>query len=204
MIYKIALFVRKMHKKLPVLLCDFFAIPVAWFGAYWLRYNMQPFPSLISSRSSSALSLLILIQVLCYFYFKTYRGLWRFFSLNDLMRILKASFTAVVLAIPVLYLSSMLHNIPRSVFPLYFMMLTTFLCGTRLLRRIYWDRHSRTAKETEIQRILIIGAGMAGEGLARDLKRSSQYNPIGFIDDNLDKRGLEVHGVPVLGTTKKL
>ncbi|KTC89782.1 polysaccharide biosynthesis protein [Fluoribacter dumoffii] len=205
MIQKISVFFQKLHKKLPVLLCDFLSIPVAWYIAYWLRYNMQPFPKMLTSTQSiTGLSMLTAIQVCCFFYFKTYRGLWRFFSLNDVVRILKATFTATILGIPVLYLMSILHEVPRSVFPLYCMILTTILCSTRMLRRLYWDKQAKGTKTNEIKRVLIIGAGMAGESLARDLKRSNQYIPVGFIDDNLTKRGLEVHGVRVLGTTSQI
>ncbi|WP_392537596.1 polysaccharide biosynthesis protein [Legionella sp. 227] len=205
MIQKMSVFLQKLYKKLPVLLCDLLAIPVAWYVAYWLRYNMQPFPKIVTSTHSViGLTLLTAIQVACFFYFKTYRGLWRFFSLNDVVRILKATLTATILGIPVLYLVSMLHEVPRSVFPLYCMILTTILCSCRMLRRIYWDKQASSNKSVELKRVLIIGAGMAGEGLARDLKRSKQYIPVGFIDDNLAKRGLEVHGVPVLGTTSQI
>ncbi|KTD41967.1 polysaccharide biosynthesis protein [Legionella parisiensis] len=203
--HKMSVLLQKLHKKTPVFLCDIFAIPVAWYAAHWLRYNMQPFPKILaSSHSILALALLTVIQVSCYFYFKTYRGLWRFFSLNDVVRILKATLTTTVLGISVLYATSMLHELPRSVFPLYCMILTTMLCSCRLLRRIYWDKRARGSKATEIKRVLIIGAGMAGEGLARDLKRSNRYRPIGFIDDNVAKRGLEVHGIPVLGTSSQI
>lgn len=205
MIEIVKIFLKRLYIKSPVLLNDLLAIPIAWYAAYWLRYNLQPFPErLTSTHSFYALALLTVIQVTCYFYFKTYRGLWRFFSLNDVIRILKASLTATTIAIPVLYLTSILHELPRSIFPLYCVILTAFLCSARLLRRIYWDRRARGSQTTEIKRVLIVGAGMAGEGLVRDLKRSNQYKPIGFIDDNLSKKGLEVHGVPVLGTTSQI
>ncbi|WP_115710291.1 polysaccharide biosynthesis protein [Legionella sainthelensi] len=205
MIEIVKIFLKRLYIKSPVLLNDLLAIPLAWYAAYWLRYNLQPFPErLTSTHSFYALALLTIIQVTCYFYFKTYRGLWRFFSLNDVIRILKASLTATTIAIPVLYLTSILHELPRSIFPLYCVILTAFLCSARLLRRIYWDRRARGTQPAEIKRVLIVGAGMAGEGLVRDLKRSNQYKPIGFIDDNLSKKGLEVHGVPVLGITSQI
>ncbi|ARB91877.1 polysaccharide biosynthesis protein [Legionella longbeachae] len=205
MIEIVKIFLKRLYIKSPVLLNDLLAIPLAWYAAYWLRYNLQPFPDrFTSTHSFYALALLTVIQLTCYFYFKTYRGLWRFFSLNDVIRILKASVTATTIAIPVLYLTSILHELPRSIFPLYCVILTAFLCSARLLRRLYWDRRARGSKTTEMKRVLIVGAGMAGEGLVRDLKRSNQYKPIGFIDDNLSKKGLEVHGVPVLGVTSQI
>jgi FlaA1/EpsC-like NDP-sugar epimerase len=158
----------------------------------------------MSSHSLFALSFLVVVQTGCYYYFKTYRGVWRYSSLDDVARILKASITAVVLVIPALYLSSILQHLPRAIFPLYCLIVATFLCGGRLLIRLHWDRRGRTEEPINCKRVLIIGAGQAGESLVRDLKRGGGYLPVGFIDDNNNKRGLEVHGVRVLGASKEI
>ena len=184
---------------------DITMIPVAWYIAYWLRFNMHPYISIfISSYSLIALSFLTLTQVGCYFYFKTYRGLWRFASLGDLIRILKASVSAVMLVIPVLYLSSVLQHLPRAIFPLYSMVIASLLCAGRLVVRLHWDKRVRSIHVNEVKRVLIVGVGLAGESLARDLKRNNLYYPVGFVDDNLNKKGLEVHGVRVLGDVSQI
>lgn len=202
---KIMILIKKFIAKLPVILFDVTAIPVAWYAAYWLRYNMQPYPgNLASAHSFVALALLSIVQISCYYYFKIYRGLWRFSSINDVIRILKATVTAMILVIPVFYLTSILQHIPRSVFPLYCIILATILCGGRLAIRLHWDKPGRRNRSVETKRVLVVGAGQAGEGLVRDLKRSNHYQPIGFVDDNISKRGLEVHGVRVLGTTMQI
>jgi len=196
---------KKIYSKLPVISFDTLSIPLAWYLAYWLRYNMHPFPtSLTTTYSLTALSILTIIQVACYYHFKVYRGLWRFSSLNDVARILRAVTCAIILVIPVLYLTSLLQHIPRSVLPLYGIILVTLLCGARLLLRSHWDKRSKHQDLGEIKRVLIVGAGQAGEGLIRDLKRMQSYYPVGLVDDNPRKRGLEVHGVRVLGTISKL
>lgn len=197
-------FIRKLYAKLPVIIFDLSAVPLAWYAAYWLRFNMQPsamdieYPSFLE-----ALLILTFVQTVCYYYFKVYRGLWRFSSLNDLGRILKAAVTATLLVIPVLYSVSIIQHIPRSVLPLYAIIFVTILCGGRLMMRNQWDRRSGTVTK-DIQRVLIVGAGAAGEWLVRDLKRNKMYLPVGMVDDSPGKRGLEVHGVRVLGKIREL
>ncbi|WP_133128227.1 polysaccharide biosynthesis protein [Legionella nagasakiensis] len=198
-------FWQKIYAKLPVLAFDAASIPVAWYAAYWLRYNMQPFPShLTTLYSLASLSVLTIVQIICYYHFKVYRGLWRFSSLDDVVRIIKAVLCATFIIIPVFYLTALLQHIPRSVLPLYSLILITLLCGGRMFLRQYWDKRNRYGDVTDIKRVLIIGAGQAGEGLVRDLKRTRSYLPIGLIDDNVGKRGLEVHGVRVLGTVREM
>lgn len=197
--------IKKIMTKLPVIIYDICSIPVAWYAAFWLRFNMHPyFGILTSTHALFALNLLFIVQIGCYFYFKTYRGLWRFSSLSDVLRILKASVSAVFLVIPALYLTSILQHLPRAVFPLYCIILTTLLCGGRLLTRLHSDKYSREDSETESKKVLIVGAGLAGESLVRDLKRHSYYHVIGFLDDNSNKRGQEIHGVRVLGATHQI
>lgn len=194
-------FSRKLYKKLPVFIFDCTAIPVAWYGAYWFRYNMHPF-----SGVSSLVGLLILsaIQLACYYHFKVYRGLWRFSSINDVVRIIKAVALATFLVIPVFYLTSLLPQIPRSILPLYCLILVTILCSGRLARRTYREGLVLQGRESSAKRVLIIGAGHAGESLVRDLKRTNNYWPIGFVDDNPARRDMEIHGVAVLGTIAEL
>ncbi len=195
------LFLTKLHKKSPVLLFDITAIPMAWYGAYWLRYNLQPFKM---HTSFMALMTVIAIQVACYYHFKVYRGLWRFSSMNDVIRIIKSVTFTIILILPVLYQTSLLHAIPRSIIPLYAMLLVAALCGARFVRRFRHERHVQPERLTEAKRVLVIGAGHAGESLIRDLKRTNNFWPIGFIDDDPARRSLEIHGVAVLGAIHQL
>lgn len=196
---------HKIFSKIPVIAFDTLAIPLAWCLAYCLRYNMQLPPTyLMVPYSLFALSILAVVQVACYYFFKVYRGLWRFSSLNDVARILRAVIVATLFVIPLFYFSSLLQYIPRSVLPLYSLTLITLLCGARLVFRSHWDKKNANPLVDESKRVLIVGAGQAGEGLIRDLKRTRSYLPIGLVDDSSKKRGLEVHGVRVLGTIRKL
>lgn len=201
----LGLFFSKIYKKIPVVAFDIISIPFAWYLAYWLRYNLKPFPQNVLTLSSLfSLLILMTIQIGCYYYFKVYRGLWQFSSINDVKRIIKSLATAILLVIPALYLTSLISNIPRSLLPLYALIMMTLLCGGRMLMRMYRDKDNSHTDTLNSKRVLIIGAGQAGESLVRDLKRTTEYKPIGIIDDNLSKFGMEIHGVRVLGATSHL
>lgn len=197
-------FLQKLYSKFPVIAFDVFSIPIAWYLAYWLRYNMESMPNRFMTMDSFyALCLLSMVQILSYYGFRVYRGLWRFSSLSDVMRIIRAVAFASLGVIPLFYLTSLLSTIPRSVLPLYSMILGGLLCSGRLLLRYYWDKQNKIGKKTA-QRVLIVGAGHAAESLVRDLNRSLSYLPIGLVDDSSAKRGLDVHGIRVLGIIAQL
>lgn len=197
-------FWQKLYKKLPLILFDTITIPCAWYFAYWLRYNLNPFPEALNN-ANSLLSLIILIpiQLSCYYYFRIHRGLWRYTSLEDVYRIISATFCATIIFILVLYLTSLFKQIPRSILPLYSTNLIILLCSGRFILRYCWDRQEKS-NQIQNKRVLIVGAGRAGEALIRDLQRTKSHLPIGFVDDNPSKIGAEVHGIRVLGNTENL
>jgi FlaA1/EpsC-like NDP-sugar epimerase len=77
--------------------------------------------------------------------------------------------------------------------------------GLRMITRLYYEEF-RTTESRRLTRFLIVGAGNAGEALLREIHRMpvTQYETIGFIDDDPAKRGISIHGIPVLGTVAQL
>lgn len=184
-------------------LYDVMLIPVAWLLAYWLRFNLTTIPKAVLQEALTALMFIIPIQMLAYWGFGLYRGIWRFASLPDLIRIIKAVIVGTALSALSLFLYSRMVSVPRSIFLLYALLLVVFLGGSRLVYR--WLKHTfQDFKES--QRVLIVGAGQAGEGLVRDLLRVTveKYQPVAFVDDDLQMQGQEIHGVRVRGALKHI
>jgi len=94
---------------------------------------------------------------------------------------------------------------PQSVYGLDLGMTIALVCGVRILVRLYHEE-TRPVARGGVKRCLIIGAGDAGEALLRELRRMpvQQYQVVGFLDDDVAKRGLEIHGVPVLGVVDQV
>ncbi len=178
---------------------DLLSIPIAWLGAYWLRFNLGEIPDEILSQALFTLPWVIIFQTTALWVFGLYRGVWRFASLPDLIRIVKAIVIGSLMTLLAVFLVTRLQNLPRSVIPLYSMLLLFILGGSRFVYRWYKDKRYFSQSS---QRVLVVGAGRAGESLVRDLLRDvkSSYVPVAFIDDSTQKRGRELHGIRVVGT----
>ncbi|HEX9583330.1 MAG TPA: nucleoside-diphosphate sugar epimerase/dehydratase, partial [Gammaproteobacteria bacterium] len=182
---------------------DVIMVPVAWLGAYWLRFNLDTIPQEYFAGALAGLPLVMLIQGGVFWYFGLYRGVWRFASLPDLLRIAKAIGVGVCLSALVIFFTTRMEGVPRSIFPLYAILLALLLGGPRFFYRWLKDRQLYV---TAGKRALIVGAGEAGETLVRELlrDRTRGYQPVGFVDDDGEKKGREIHGIRVLGDSGKI
>lgn len=183
---------------------DLLAIPIAWLGAYWLRFNFGPIPDYIFTHALSVLPVLIVVQGVVFWYFGLYRGVWRFASMPDLIRILKAVLIGTSIAGVCMFLLTRMQGIPRSLFPLHALLLVIALGGPRLFYRWFRDHYYLPLSPT--QTALVVGAGRAGEMLVRDLLRDKAYGyrPAAFVDDDPMKQRRDIHGVRVLGDCNAL
>jgi len=176
---------------------DILWIPVSLFLAYWFRFNLGSIPSIHLSGLYWLMIVALPVQAGFFKLFGLYRGIWRFASIPDLTRILKSVAGGAALTFGLVFIFQRLEGVPRSVLLLYPMFLTMGLAAPRLLYRWWKDRSLHLASDRP--RALVIGAGRAGELLLRDLLKSNVYLPIGILDDDPDKRGMEIHGIRVLG-----
>ena len=182
---------------------DLLMIPAAWLGALWLRFNLGMIPEEILAQAFRLLPVIVIVQGAVFLYFGLYRGVWRFASVPDLVRIIQAVVVGVALCALAAFLLTRMSHVPRASFPLFAGLLVAFLSGPRLAYRWLCDRKRSPAQS---RRTLIVGAGAVGEMLVRELRRdpNSGYLPVGFVDDAREKKGREVHGVRVLGPCHRI
>jgi FlaA1/EpsC-like NDP-sugar epimerase len=187
------------HVRVPfvALAHDIVMIFVAWVLAYFLRFNLGMIPQIYLLEALQVLPILIVVQVSFYYIFSLYRGVWRYASIPDLMQILKAVVSGCVVTVLILFLFSRIQYVPRSIFPLYGILLMALLGGSRLFYRYVKDHGHLTLVG---KRVLIIGAGQAGEGVVRDLLRNRKhYYPVAFVDDAPYRLRKKIHGIAVVG-----
>ena len=146
---------------------------------------------------------IVVFQGSTFLYFGLYRGVWRFASMPDLVRILQAVVIGTSLCAVAVFLMTRMTDIPRALFPLFAVLLVALLSGSRFAYR--WLK-ARRPHGTVSKNALIVGAGRAGETLARALLHdpSNGYHPVGFVDDDPNQKGRDVHGIPVLGHCERV
>lgn len=169
--------------------------------AFWLRFD-----GVIAAREwavfQAMLPWLVLSRVVTFFPFRLYEGLWRYTGIWDLSHIILAVVTSTAIFSVIVRAGFGLVEYPRSIFILDSLVLICLMGGSRLSRRI---RREMTRRKGQT-RVLIFGAGDAGEMIVRDMQKnpSFDYDPVGFVDDDPRKIGQRIHGVRVLGSREDL
>jgi FlaA1/EpsC-like NDP-sugar epimerase len=184
--------------------------------SFLLTNNMQFRRSWLMEQYPSLLVFFIIIKLAVFGLFKQYRGWWRYVGISDLTGILQASLVSTLIIVslwttlifaPAPVRESLEHvtHVGQGVFVADLFITFLLLAGLRMAVRLYYEEF-RTVEGGRLKRFLIVGAGNAGEALLREIQRmpETQYEVIGFIDDDPVKQGLNIHGITVLGSVEQL
>ena len=189
------------YRRVVVVALHLAFIVAASFTAFLLRFD-GVIPQNYMGVFWQTLPWLVAVRMVMFVPFRLYEGLWRYAGVWDLRNII----VGVVASSGVFYQIALWRvqepSYPRSILVIDSVLLILAMGGARLGRRLF---HELTRSERS-RRVLIVGAGDAGERVVRDMKGApnGEYEPIGFIDDDGAKAGVEIHGVRVLGTRKAL
>jgi len=182
---------------------DALAAAIAWNLAYLLRFNFE-LPNNFSLELQQTLLIVVPLQLLIFWRFHLYRGIWRYASTADLRRIFLAVVTSTA-AISLLFLMFRLDFIlPRSVLVINPLLLILIMGGSRFIYRLWKEKRLYGEFSIHGEPVLVLGAGDAAASLAKDLVKSSAWRLVGFLDDDLENQGRMLNGIQVLGELKKL
>jgi len=192
----------KIRNTLAVL-HDAVAAVLAWNLAYLLRFNFE-LPTNFAAELQQTLYWVVPLELVIFWRFNLYRGIWRYASTADLRRI----FLAVALsaaAIPLMFLMLRLELvIPRSVLIINPLLLILMMGGSRFVYRLWKEQGLYGGFKLYGEPVLVLGAGDAAASLAKDLIKSSDWRLVGFLDDDTGKHGRMLNDAHVLGKLDSL
>lgn len=197
-----ALLSSAISRRAAVLLHDLLMAALAWLFAIWVRYDFTLGPDHL--RLLQFVPWVVAAQGVMLWWTGAYRGVWRFASVADLWSIMRGALLGVLAIALGLFLFNRLEGIPRSMLLLYPVFLVMQLGASRQMYRLWKDHRFNLFDRAERKRVLLLGAGRAGEGLARDMLHGAEYLPTGFLDDNPELKGAKIHGIPLLGALNDL
>jgi len=204
------------HRKFLIIFAHIVAFAASLMLSFLVANNMQFRRSWLIDQYPLLLFFFIIIKLVVFGLFKQYRGWWRYVGISDLIGILRASLVSTLIIVslwaalifaptPVRQKLQNVTLVGQSVFMADLFTTFLLLAGLRMLIRLYHEEF-RTVERGRLKRLLIVGAGDAGEAFLREIHRKpvAEHEAIGFIDDHPHKQGTNIHGIPVLGTVEQL
>jgi FlaA1/EpsC-like NDP-sugar epimerase/UDP-N-acetylmuramyl pentapeptide phosphotransferase/UDP-N-acetylglucosamine-1-phosphate transferase len=190
------------YRRVVIVLFQLCLLAISYYLSFLLRFDFN-LNSPYRRAFLLTLPFVLLVKLPVFYYFRLLAGWWRYVGMSDLLDIIKAAGVSAPLVFGAVYWVHGLVGYPRSIF-IVDPILTVFVVGgTRFAVRAYYEsaRLHLTHANT-----LIVGAGRAGSGIARELRGNErlEYNLVGFVDDDPTKKGVRVEGIKVLGSTDEL
>lgn len=193
-----------------ILAADAVLLCLAHFLAYCVRFEGWLSPEQLQ-QVGGVLPWLVPAKLLIFCFFGLYKGMWRYFALVDFESVFKASLATTAGALSIILLLTRFEGFSRSVFVLDGVFTFLSIGGIRFAIRFYYQRFAPNSLEKDVpaiakRRLLILGAGDAGEKVAREVmdNQAVPYTITGFLDDDPKKLGKRIHGLPVLAPISEI
>jgi len=193
------------NSKSVKILADAIAVTLSFVFALAIRFDFA-IPSQYITNLLPFIPAIALLYLLDNYITRIYSRRWKYASFDEFLGLIGATtLSTVILLTAVLLIPGGRRNLPVSVVVIGGMISLFSMAFIRLQFRLFSDRRLRSGAQGGTK-ALLIGAGEAGEMVARDMLRHPEYNynPIGFIDDDPKKSKLVVQGVPVLGGREEI
>ena len=181
---------------------DFVAVGYAWFAGLWARFDFQ-FSQIPTAYLQAYLRFILpyaALTVLLLLAFRLYRSLWRYASLPELLRLMTVCLVTSVLHI--VGITVLLRRMPITYYLAGALLQLFLLGGVRFAYRfLRFEVRHRVSRSEALGRVMLIGAGDAGQLILRDMSRVDHpvNKVVCIIDDDPNKWGRYLEGIPVVG-----
>ena len=180
---------------------DFLTVVFSYFLALWIRFDCRISliePQYLKECCNSIVFYAIFCVVIFYFA-RLYKSIWRFASYSELLRVISA--TLITSIIHIIIMSYNVYRMPVSYYLIGTVLQFCFTLGIRFSYRFILLLRSRKYTNINVKKVMLIGAGSAGQMIYRDINNSKATNDkvVCFIDDNPNKWGRYIDNIPVYG-----
>jgi UDP-GlcNAc:undecaprenyl-phosphate GlcNAc-1-phosphate transferase len=185
-------------RRVAEVLLDMLLVSLAYYAAYRLRFEGEDFMKNFNSLLNT-LPIVVAAQLIAFFAVGVYRGVWRYFGLNDAMVVAIGALSGSAAALVVILASTRFISYSRTVFAIDFVLVVGLVIMSRASFRLIGEFVLRRRHGAE--RVVIYGAGDGGALAVRELlgRRDRVVRVLGFVDDNPRTHGSRVVGYRVLG-----
>lgn len=190
---------HKSKKGIVLLIFDIVFINLSYLLALYLRFERNIELQYLEVYMNNAI-FLTMIKLVVFYYFKLYKSIWKYASIDELMNITAACIVANAGALSFLVINQ--AHLPRSVYIIVSILDVMLIGGTRFsIRALRKVKNGHILPKGNYRKIMIIGGGDAGAMVIREYNNHTQLNskPVAIIDDDEKKQGQIVRGVPILG-----
>ncbi|MDF1498744.1 MAG: nucleoside-diphosphate sugar epimerase/dehydratase [Patescibacteria group bacterium] len=186
------------------LISDIFLIASSFILAFLLRFEGQIPVQYFEGSIQVAVFIALVFCIPIFYFSKLYSFTWAYVSTQELITLFRAvsiGFLALGATFFIFRDYEILSGFPRSVLVISYFLVFVSTGSIRFSKRIYLNIKRGKGESDKKKRTLIVGAGDAGEQILRSIliSKSSQYFPVGFVDDSQIKQGVMIHGLKVFG-----
>ncbi len=197
---------NKFFRNLTFIFIDFSLIALGFVVAFSIRFGFVGASDYLSlnDRTIAVVLIFVLIKLGFLILSKQYQNMWRFFSFADSLKLAVSWLGSFLFITSIAYMFEGLRSFPRSIIlSEVFISLFLLICFRGLVRFIYEAQNKKT-KSSSAPNTLIVGAGLAGLGILKELNSSTDTQVIGFVDDDQFKQGKKILNLPVLGMSNDI
>ena len=192
-------------RRISLMLMDICIVIAASIGALVVRFefSISAVPEYYMEVIWKSLPLMMLIAIAVFSFFRLYSTLWYYAGATELLYLTSACIVDALLnALMILLIYRKVdYPLPRSWYFLYGAFLLILMVICRFSQRGIKTLSSRRLQEGKMKRVLIVGAGEAGNAIIKEIVNSRYVNMkiVGIVDDDKAKRGKFLHGIKVIG-----
>lgn len=190
-----------LHRRIVLVILDIMTVCVASIAPLWIRFelNYRDIPKVYLDSAWDFMIFNVIMTLAVFYVFKLYHSLWAFAGTAEVQNILAACILSAILDF--LGMKIMRYPIPRSYYFVYALILTGITTGTRFSYRIMRGMRHKAQNRKNGTRVMIIGAGDAGNTVIKEITNSSYSTMIikCIIDDDENKWGRFIQGIKIVG-----